>query len=62
MDARMACCGHQPSLDDLLSDEMMAPVLRSAGLDIARFREMLAGIARRLAEIPRSGEQTGARG
>lgn len=52
MNARAACCRNQSSLEELLADEMMGPVLRSAGLDLARFREMLAAVARRIAEIP----------
>ena len=38
----------EPSLDELLDDEMMGLVLRSAGFDSAGFREMIAQTARRL--------------
>ena len=37
MDGRNECCRYEPSLDDLLEDEMMQPVLRSAGLDRRSF-------------------------
>jgi hypothetical protein len=42
------CCRYEPSLDDLLADEMMEPVLKSAGLDTRGFREMMVETARRL--------------
>ena len=32
MDGRTDCCRTEPSLEDLLADEVMTPVLRSAGL------------------------------
>ena len=35
MDERLDCCRYRPSLDDLLADAVMEPVLRSAGLDHA---------------------------
>jgi hypothetical protein len=41
------CCRYEPSLDDLLADEMMEPVLKSAGLDTEGFREMMVETARR---------------
>jgi hypothetical protein len=41
------CCRYEPSLDDLLDDDIMAPVLRSAGFDPQGFREMIAETARR---------------
>jgi hypothetical protein len=37
------------TLDDLLSDEMMAPVLRSAGYEPDEFREMMTEMAWNLA-------------
>jgi hypothetical protein len=40
----------EPTLDDLLDDEIMIPVLRTAGIDAARLRSALAETARRLAE------------
>lgn len=48
MDGRFDCCRYEPSLEDLLADEMMAPVLRSAGLDAREFREMIVETARRV--------------
>ncbi len=48
MAGRLECCRYEPSLDDLLEDEMMAPVLRSAGFDPRGFREMMAETARRI--------------
>jgi hypothetical protein len=38
----------EPHLDELLADEMMVPVTRSAGLDRTQLRAMLAQLARRL--------------
>jgi hypothetical protein len=40
------CC--EPSLEELLDDEMMEPVLRSAGFDSQAFLEMISETARRL--------------
>jgi hypothetical protein len=37
----------EPNLEELLDDEMMEPVLRSAGFDSHGFREMIAEAARR---------------
>jgi hypothetical protein len=37
------------TLDDLLSDEVMAPVLRSAGYEPDEFREMMTEMSRNLA-------------
>jgi hypothetical protein len=42
------CCRYEPSFEDLLGDEMMTPVLRSAGFDTQGFREMIAETARRM--------------
>ena len=36
------------TLDELLSDEVMAPVLRSAGYEPDEFREMMTEMARNL--------------
>jgi hypothetical protein len=48
MSGRLVCCGDEPSLDDLLAeDEIMMPVLRSAGLNRSEFRELLLETARR---------------
>jgi hypothetical protein len=49
MSARLLCCRYEPSLDDLLAeDEVMMPVLKSAGLDRREFRKLLLETARRL--------------
>ena len=53
MDRRIDCCGYQPSLDDLLADEVMRPVLRSAGLDECQLREMMVATARRIEDRER---------
>jgi hypothetical protein len=41
------CSCYSARLDDLLSDDMMAPVLRSAGYEPDEFREMMVEMARR---------------
>ncbi len=48
MAGRSDCCRYEPSLEDLLADDMMAPVLRSAGVDRERVREMMCETARRI--------------
>ena len=48
MAGRSNCCRYEPSLEDLLDDEMMAPVLRSAGFDAQGLREMMVETARRI--------------
>jgi hypothetical protein len=48
MAAVTTCCRYEPSLEDLLADEVMASVLRSAGFDRQGFRAMMAETARRL--------------
>ncbi len=40
----------EPTLDDLLDDEIMTPVMRSAGIDAALLRQHLGETARRLSE------------
>jgi hypothetical protein len=55
MDRRFDCCRYQPSLDDLLADEVMEPVLRSAGLDQHELREMMVETARRIENRDRRG-------
>ncbi len=47
----------EPSLDDLLDDEIMRPVLRSAGLNRAELRRQLDEIARRLGARPRRRDE-----
>jgi predicted nucleic acid-binding protein len=41
----------EPSLDDLLDDEIMIPVMRSAGVDAGQLRAELRRAARRLAGL-----------
>jgi hypothetical protein len=48
MAGRWDCCRYEPSLEELLDDEMMAPVLRSAGCDAQSLREMMVETARRI--------------
>jgi len=49
MAGRTDCCRYEPSLEDLLvDDEVMAPVLRSAGFDPQGLRDMMAETARRI--------------
>ena len=50
MAARAECCRYEPSLEDLLDDEVMTTVLRSAGYDQRGFRAMIVETARRLDE------------
>jgi hypothetical protein len=53
MDERLDCCRYRPSLDDLLDDAVMEPVLRSAGLDQHELREMMVETARRIEDRDR---------
>ncbi len=48
MAGRTECCRYEPSLEDLLDDEVMAPVLRSAGFDSQGLRDMMVETARRI--------------
>lgn len=48
MAGQAQCCRYEATLDDLLDDEIMAPVLRSAGFDPVGFRDMIAETARRI--------------
>ncbi len=48
MAGRAECCRYEPSLEDLLDDEVMATVLRSSGFDPQGFREMRVETARRI--------------
>jgi len=45
------CYCSRATLDDLLSDEVMAPVLRSAGYEPGAFREMMTEMARNLVRL-----------
>jgi hypothetical protein len=57
MSRRLLCCRYEPSLDDLLAeDEVMMPVLKSAGLEPHELREFLIETARRLEDRARGGE------
>jgi hypothetical protein len=53
MERHSDCCRYRPSLEDLLADEVMAPVLRSAGLDPHGLREMMVETARRIEDRDR---------
>ena len=53
MDEPFECCRYEPSLEDLLADEVMTPVLRSAGLEAQEFREMMVETARRIEDRAR---------
>ena len=48
MAGRTECCSYEPSLEDLLDDEVMEPVLRSAGFDSQGLRDMMVETARRI--------------
>ena len=50
MAGRIDCCRYEATLDELIDDEVMAPVLRSAGLDPQRFRDLIVETARRFDE------------
>jgi hypothetical protein len=57
MDERFECCRYEPSLEDLLADELMTPVLRSAGLEAQEFREMMVQTARRIEDRARQRDR-----
>jgi hypothetical protein len=48
MDGRNDCCRYEPSLEELLADDIMEPVLRSAGFDPQGFRDLMVEAARRI--------------
>jgi len=48
MAGQRECCSYEPSLADLLDDEVMEPVLRSAGFDSQGIRDMMVETARRI--------------
>lgn len=54
MAGRTDCCRYEATLDELIDDEVMAPVLRSAGLDPQRFRDLIVETARRF-DVPAGG-------
>jgi hypothetical protein len=45
---RTDCCRYEPSLAELLDDEMMQPVLQSAGLDRERFHDLMVETGERV--------------
>ena len=45
---RIDCCRYEPSLEELLADDIMEPVLRSAGFDPQGFRDLMVEAARRI--------------
>jgi hypothetical protein len=55
MNVRIKRCRYEPSLEDLLADEVMTPVLRSAGLERQELREMMVEAARRIEDRGRGG-------
>ena len=57
MDEPFECCRYEPSLEDLLADEVMTPVLRSAGLEAQEFREMMVRTARRIEDRARQRDR-----
>ena len=59
MDERSECCRYEPSLEDLLADEVMQPVLRSAGLELQELREMMVETARRIEDRERQSNTEG---
>ena len=56
MDGRYECCRYEPSLEDLLADEVMEPVLRSAGLELQELRQMMMETARRIEDRERRSD------
>jgi len=48
MAGRNDCCRYEPSLDELLDDEMMTPVLESAGYDRERFHDLMVETGERV--------------
>jgi len=51
MAGRRERCSYEPSLEDLLDDEVMAPVLRSAGFDAQGLRAMMVETAKRIDDL-----------
>ena len=56
MAEHIECSRYEPSLDDLLADEVMEPVLRSAGLELQELREMMLETARRIEDRERRSD------
>jgi hypothetical protein len=42
------CCRYEPSLDELLADDIMQPVLQSAGYDRERFHDLMVETGERV--------------
>ena len=57
MDGRYECFRYEPSLEDLLADEVMEPVLRSAGLELQELRQMMMETARRIEDRERRSDR-----
>ncbi len=57
MSGRSKCWRYQPSLEELLADEIMVSVLRSAGLDRQDVRDMIEETARRLEDRERRDDE-----
>jgi hypothetical protein len=55
---RTDCCRYEATLDELIDDEVMAPVLRSAGLDPQRFRDLIVETARRIDTQTAAGDDS----
>jgi len=48
MDGRIECCRYEPSLDELLADDIMQPVLQSAGYNRERFHDLMVETGERV--------------
>jgi hypothetical protein len=48
MDGRYECCRYEASLDELLADDIMRPVLESAGYDRERFHDLMVETGERV--------------
>ncbi len=57
MGGRRECCRYEPSLEDLLADEIMTPVLKSAGSDPEQLRAMMVETARRIEDRERQDDE-----
>lgn len=57
MAGRIDCCRYEATLDELLDDDIMTPVLRSAGFDPQGFRDMMLATARRMEDHDEGPEE-----
>ena len=48
MAGRIECCRYEPSLDELLADDIMQPVLQIAGYDRERFHDLMVETGERV--------------